>query len=133
MNAVKIEVEEGLDVTGAPYEFTWDLFPLVDAEQTLHLNTNGLPVVGSQISNGMIVVGRIGNSHSFDPSAQPTSLEIHTISTRELREKYGHMWENGSLYAHSNTTGTVVDAHFENVGECLRAVVWIVRDEKVAR
>lgn len=69
---MRIEVRQSADGTGQLEEFTWDLFPLVDASETLHLDESGLPKVGSHIKPGMIIVGKISKTRSYDPERQPT-------------------------------------------------------------
>ena len=76
---MRIEVRQSADGTGQLEEFTWDLFPLVDASETLHLDRSGLPKVGSLIKPGMIVVGKIAKTRSYDPERQPTALEVQGL------------------------------------------------------
>jgi DNA-directed RNA polymerase beta subunit len=120
-----IEVQQGLDETGEPEEFSWDLFPLVDASQTLHLGETGLPKVGTRIRPGMIIVGKIGKSRFYDPDAQPTALEIHGLDLEDIRNKYGKMWNNTSFYASQEHSGIVRDAFIECRNGSLVAVVEI--------
>lgn len=119
----RVEVVAGIDELGEVQEFTWDLFPTVDAQLTTHLNTNGLPKVGTRIVPGMIVVGKIGKTRNYDASKQPTALEIHGLSIEELRSRYGNMWRDSSLYADVQTTGVVREAYLEDDGSQRRAVV----------
>jgi DNA-directed RNA polymerase beta subunit len=124
----KLEVVAGRDELGEAEEFTWDLFPLVDPRQTTHLNTDGLPKVGTHIVPGMIVVGKIGKTRNYDAAQQPTALEIHGLSLDELRSRYGSMWKDSSLYADSQTTGIVTEAHLEDCGGAKRAIVVLEGD-----
>jgi DNA-directed RNA polymerase beta subunit len=119
----RVEVVAGTDGAGEIEEFTWDLFPVVDPKKTTHLNTNGLPKPGTRIVPGMILVGKIGKTRAFDPSRQPTSLEIQGLPFDELRSRYGSMWEDSSLYASSETSGVVKEAYLENDQGNQRAVV----------
>ena len=109
-----LEVFGELDELGHPEEFTWDLFPVVESNKTQHLDDNGLPRKGTRIDPGMIVVGKIGKSREFDPSCQPSALEIQGLSRSELSKKYGAMWKDGSLYADPSMTGIVKEAHMED-------------------
>jgi DNA-directed RNA polymerase beta subunit len=118
-----IEVGRERDSTGDLEEFTWDLFPVVPAELTVHLNSDGLPKVGTQIRPGMIVVGKIGKSPTFDRDCQPTPGEANWSSFEEMRDKYAHQWYNASFYATSETVGTVTEAYLSGDGETQRAVV----------
>lgn len=118
-----IEVGRERDSTGDLEEFTWDLFPVVPAEFTRHLDSDGLPKVGTEIKPGMIVVGKIGKSSTFNRECQPTPGEANWLSFEELRDKYGHQWCNSSYYATSETVGTVTEAYLSGDGETQRAVV----------
>jgi DNA-directed RNA polymerase beta subunit len=119
----RVEVVAGTDELGEMEEFTWDLLPIINSKETTHLDTNGLPKVGTRIIPGMIVVGKIGKRREYDPSQQPTSLEIHGLSFDELRSRYGDMWKDSSLYADSQTRGVVKEAYLEDVRGKQRAVV----------
>lgn len=127
----KLEVVAGTDELGEPEEFTWDLFPVVDPKKTLHLDTNGLPKVGTRIVPGMIVVGKIGKTRDtpserffsgFAPPG-PTTLEMYGLPFEELHARYGHMWKDSSLYADCQTTGIVKEAYLEDCCGKKRAVV----------
>lgn len=118
-----VEVVAGTDAFGEMEEFTWDLFPVVDPQKTTHLNTDGLPKVGSHVVPGMILIGKIGKTQHYDPARQPTSLEIQGLSFDELRSRYGNMWRDSSLYADARTSGIVKKAYIENHQGKQRAVV----------
>jgi DNA-directed RNA polymerase beta subunit len=118
-----ITVVAGRDELGEPEEFTFDLFPLVNPSATLHLDTNGLPKVGTCITPGMIIVGKIGKSRYFDRSRQPNALETHGLSFEELQSRFGRMWTDGSLYADRDTAGIVEQARIEAVNGQRVAVV----------
>ena len=125
---MRIEVRQSADETGELEEFTWDLFPLVDASETLHLDRSGLPKVGSQIKPGMILVGKIAKTRFYDPDRQPNCLEIHGLEFQTLRSTYGHMWQNTSLYADEARSGVVKDAFLECQNGSTVAVVQIEKD-----
>jgi DNA-directed RNA polymerase beta subunit len=125
---MRIEVQQGADEIGELEEFTWDLFPLVDASETTHLDESGLPKVGSRIGPGMIIVGKIAKTRSYDPERQPTALEIHGLDFPTLRDRYGHMWQDRSLYADETRSGVVRDAYFESQNGSTVAVVQIEKD-----
>lgn len=120
---MQIEVGRNRDATGELEEFTWDLFPVVPAELTLHLDSDGLPKVGTEIRPGMILVGKIGKNSTYNPDWQPTPSEANWMSFEELRDKYGHQWRNTSFYASSEMVGTVTAAYLSGDGESQRAVV----------
>jgi DNA-directed RNA polymerase beta subunit len=121
----KITVVAGKDELGEPEVFTWDLFPIVDPKVTLHLDTNGLPKVGTRIKPGMILVGKIGKSQNFEKSRQPNALEIHGLTFEELRSRFGGMWKDGSLYATSETAGIVERASIESENGQQVAVIYV--------
>jgi DNA-directed RNA polymerase beta subunit len=125
---MRIEVRQGTDETGALEEFSWDLFPLVNASETLHLESSGLPKVGTRIEPGMIIVGKIGRSRFYDPERQPAALEIHGLDFETLRSRYGPMWKDTSLYADEATAGVVSDAGFESQDGSTVAVVQIEKE-----
>lgn len=127
MNRVKIQATQTPGETGELEEFTWDLFPVVPGNFTLHLDSNGLPKKGTKIVSGMIVIGKIAKTLAFDPRLRPTALEIQGEKFEALQEKYGHMWKNTSVYANKETEGIVGDAYFEKDGGVLKAVVEIER------
>jgi DNA-directed RNA polymerase subunit beta len=103
-------VPQQIDETGIPEEFSRDLFPLVELAETSHLDTSGLPKIGTRILPGMIIVGRIARTKEFDPSTKISSLEIHGSTFEEVRRKYGAMWVDRSLYADAATSDIVNDA-----------------------
>jgi DNA-directed RNA polymerase beta subunit len=121
----RIEVVAETDELGEAEEITADLFPLVDPTTTLHLHANGLPKIGTRIVPGMILVGKIGKSRDYDPSRQPTALEIHGLSFPELRSRFGGMWRDSSLYADIGTTGIVMQTSIGMVHGRRVAVVLI--------
>src|SRR5947209_11633232 len=118
----RVVVEQGTDELGGPEEFTWNLYLQVETNETKHLEENGLPKKGTQITPGMILVGKCGRARSYEKS-KPERVEIHYLSYDELRRKYGHMWVNTSLYATDATAGTVRDAYIEEFDGRPRAVV----------
>jgi DNA-directed RNA polymerase beta subunit len=121
----KIIVSQNLDELGDPEEFTSDLFPNIDSDETEHLDENGLPKVGTMIIEGTIIVGKHGQSIHFDRSKLPSSLELHTWTRNELNQKYGHLWKVTPLYADSSQTGLVTAAYIEEKDGKVQAVVEI--------
>jgi DNA-directed RNA polymerase beta subunit len=120
----RITAVAGKDELGDPEVFTWDLLPVVDPKATTHLDDNGLPKVGTRITPGMILVGKIGKTLGFDRSRQPTAVELHGLPFNELRSRFGNMWKDGSLYANADTVGIVEQASIENVdGEQVAVVL----------
>lgn len=113
MGEVVITVQCALDETGRLEEMTWDLFPLLDSADTTHLDTHGLPVPGTVLRPGMILVGKIGRSGAYAAGSEPCCMEVHGTSRSELRIRYGHMWRNGSVYVNDDTAGVVVKAECE--------------------
>ncbi len=119
----RIVVTQGLDEKGEPEEFTGHLFPNIDSVATLHLDQNGLPNVGTEIKEGMILVGKTGQSASYDRAKMPTSLELHGLSREELNRQYGYLWKTTPYYADHECVGIVTAAYLEEVDGKLQAVV----------
>jgi hypothetical protein len=84
---MRIVVEAQLDEQGDLEEFSWDLFPLISARQTLHLRRDGLPHVGTVLVPGMIIVGKIGKSKNCEPHRRPTALETEGLDEAAIRER----------------------------------------------
>jgi DNA-directed RNA polymerase beta subunit len=124
----RIEVVANIDELGESEEFSWDVFPIVDPKATLHLEGDGLPKIGTRIAPGMIIVGKIGKTRTYDDSRRPTALDIHALSFDELRSRFGDMWNDTSLYASSETTGIVTHASIENIRGKQTAVVILEQD-----
>ncbi len=110
MRIKRIEVAAGLDALGSPEELTWDLFPLVPAEDTIHLDENGLPKIGTLIKPGMIIVGKSGKSSAYDETMLPTSLEVQGLAFQVLKSKFSFLWIDSSLRATDSESGRVVSA-----------------------
>ena len=87
MKMNRVEVTQEVDEYGLPVEFTWDLFPLVAASETQHLDENGLPKKGMLVQPGMILVGKMGRTKKFDPSVKPSPLAL--IRDHRARLRYG--------------------------------------------
>ena len=122
---MKVVVEQEYDETGELEELTWDLIPVVSATKTTHLDSSGLPKVGTVLEPGMPIVGKIGKTKAYDAASEPDCLELHGLRFEELQEKYGHMWRDSSLYATEAMTGVVTEAYWEPGRHGLRAVVVI--------
>jgi DNA-directed RNA polymerase beta subunit len=114
MKSICLEIASALDEQGNLEEFTWDLFPVVPVERTLHLQSNGLPKIGVYIPAGGILVGKIGKTKSYYADKLPSSLEMHGLEFDALKAKFGTMWYDASVYASSDNAGVVVDAFFES-------------------
>ena len=123
MSAIRIEVAPTLDGQGEWEEFTWDLFPLVPAEATMHLQRDGLPKIGVFVPAGGILIGKIGKSKFFRADKMPTALELQGLEFSELKTKFGSMWYDASCYATAETAGTVAQACFETRNDHPVAVV----------
>jgi DNA-directed RNA polymerase beta subunit len=121
----QIIVPQGVDCQGEPEEFTVDLYPLVDSRLLLHINEDGLPIPGTHVKKGMIIVAKTGRGPSFDSKHMPNSLELHGLPREELADRYKNYWTNTSCYATSEMEGTVEKAYFQTVDGKLCAVVEI--------
>lgn len=91
-------------------QLTFDLFAIVPSDHTLHLDSNGLPTVGTLIAEGMIVIGKIGRTESYDPHNLPSCLQMNKLSFEQLRQMCGHMFYDGSTYASREMVGRVTKA-----------------------
>lgn len=131
MSTNRVEVNQEVDEYGLPVEFTWDLFPVVAAGETLHLDENGLPNKGTLIQPGMILVGKIGRTMTFDPFVKPSALEVHGLSFEELSAKYGHMWRNYSVIATSQHSGVVESAFLKETASGAKAIIELLQEEQV--
>jgi len=120
-----IESLQEYDEFGDLEELTWDLFPMVGSDKTLHLDEHGLPKIGTVIYEGMIVVGKIAKSKLYNKHDLPNSLDIHGLSQEELCSKFSHLWINKSLYADSNMIGVVTGTKFEMIEGHERVTVTI--------
>lgn len=125
-----VEVNQELDEYGLPVELTWDLFPLIAASETQHLDENGLPKKGTLIQPGMILVGKIGRTKRFDPAIKPSALEIHGLSFEELQAKYGHLWKNYSVIATSENSGVVEKAFLKKTANGAKAIIELSQEEQ---
>lgn len=112
-----------LDETAEPVAMTWDLFPLIDASETRHLDENGLPKPGTSLREGMIVAGRIGKTKQFNPARQLSALEVHGLPFDALRAKYGAMWRDYSIHATPEMTGIVRQVTLEETRDGLTAAI----------
>ena len=130
MSTNRVEINQELDEYGLPVEFTWDLFPLVAASETQHLDENGLPKKGTLIQPGMILVGKIGRTKRFDPTLKPSALEIHGLSFEELRAKYGHLWKNYSVTATTENSGLVERAFLKKTANGAAAIIDFLQEEQ---
>lgn len=125
---MRIEVQQNCDETGAAEELTWDLFPLGNPSEVAHLDESGLPKIGTLIRPGMVLVGKIAKSQSYDPARQPTALEIHALDRQSTCSKYGHMWRDTSVRATEAQSGLVTAAFLEQRDGMTVAVVDIERE-----
>lgn len=123
------EVVANLDEIGDEEEFSWDLVPLVNSSETIHLDPNGLPKLGTIMTPGMIMIGKIGKSKAYPSSRKPTALEIAALSFQDLRSQFGHLWIDSSLRVPSGLRGKVVECRID-VAETgrLKAIVEIEVD-----
>jgi DNA-directed RNA polymerase beta subunit len=122
---MEIRVSQGLDPTGRPYEFTWDLYPVLPSSDLAHLDDNGLPRIGTCIKEGMVVVGKNGTTALFDPKKTPSANDYAYYSREELLAIFGDMWHDGSYYAKPGDAGKVVSAALKEENGSLVAVIQI--------
>ena len=123
MSVVTIEATCERDALGELEVFTFDLFAVVPPEKTRHLEENGLPRIGTKLSPGDIVIGRLAKSRTHDTSVRIDDRDLYVLSFEELNKKYGHMWVNRSVYAAANQVGTVKSARLVEENGVTRAIV----------
>ena len=104
------EIVAEQDELGGIEEFSWDLSPVVNPEDTSHLDENGLPKIGTVVSPGMVLVGKIGKSKAHATDRKPTNLEIHGLEFDEFKDQFGHLWVDGSAYVPDGVFGEVESA-----------------------
>lgn len=109
-NIVILESLVEIDETGEEEVLTNDLFPLVDLTFTSHLDEQGLPKIGTFLKPGMIAIGKIAYSRAALYERKPTDLEIHALDRETIKSKFGHLWENRSVYVPEDVTGIVEKA-----------------------
>ncbi len=122
----RVVVVAGIDEKGEPEEFTGDLFPNIDSRATGHLDSNGLPKIGTAINEGMILVGKHGQSASYERAKLPTSQDLHGLSRTELNQKYGHLWRPTPVYAGRDSVGIVTAAYLEEANGKQQAIVELI-------
>ena len=110
-------VSQELDEIGEPEEFSWDLWPLVDPNKTLHLNENGLPKIGTKLTPGMILVGKIGKTKSYQTDRKPTTLEINALTFEEIHRQFGHLWADRSTYVPEGIFGVVLQSELSVIAD----------------
>lgn len=104
------EITVNSDELGELEELSWDLTPVVASNITSHLDENGLPRLGTVLTPGMILVGKIGKTNAYASERKPTDLEIHGLDFSELKERFGHLWMDASEYVPEGVYGEVVSA-----------------------
>ncbi|RBP45086.1 hypothetical protein DES53_10382 [Roseimicrobium gellanilyticum] len=122
---MEIEVTLGLDERGEPEEFTSDLFPLFPFTHYSHLGSQGLPTVGTVITPGMVLVGKIGTSAAYGKERMWTKLEYYALSFEELHAQFAHLFVDRSVYADESTSGVVKAASMQETasGQLVARVV----------
>ena len=131
MPIIRVDVKQGVGEKGQPSLFTWDLVCLVTSEHTKHLDANGLPKVGTLVKEGMLLIGRRGNSKEFDESKEPSCLELNGLSQEALIRKYSHLYQNLSVYAEHKHCGVVLEARLlTNPDGSQKAVVVIEKQKR---
>jgi hypothetical protein len=110
-----VRVRPVRDETGSLEELTCQLFPVVEEQRTLHLDPRGLPLPGTLLRRGMILVGKLGKTRTFDPLRRATCLDFGAgAPLATLRARYGDMWRDGCVYATQEVTGVVRSARVED-------------------
>ena len=123
----RIEVAIGVDEVGDTEELTWDLIPIVDAEQTKHLDEIGLPKPGTMLRPGMIMVGKIGKTKAYIAGRKPTDLELHSLGFGELQRQFAYLWNDCSERVPAAFYGVVVESRLETRDDGTNIAVVLVR------
>ncbi len=66
---ITIKVKQFPDEFGDTEEFTSDVSVLVGEDSVAHLDSDGLPKVGTPLKIGMIVVGKLGRKRGLNEAA----------------------------------------------------------------
>jgi DNA-directed RNA polymerase beta subunit len=107
MTKVTVTCPQHRDETGDFEEFTRDLADVVDTDYS-HLDANGLPMIGTFLAPGMLIVGKIGLRKAAIASEPLTELERSCLSDTDRAEYWRSRIYDGSLYASSQNFGRVV-------------------------
>jgi DNA-directed RNA polymerase beta subunit len=130
---ITIRVAQGVDEQGLPEEFTSDIDLVAWPEGTDHLDENGLPIVGTVLKQGMIMVGKWGRSADYDRALIPRSVDYQYHTAAELKAKFGYLFVNSARYVKRGEEGCVASACFEGSEPQLVAVVQIEGEPDVPR
>ncbi|MBL6766013.1 MAG: hypothetical protein ISQ14_13750 [Verrucomicrobiae bacterium] len=118
-------ISQELDELGGPEEFTSDLTDLVDADELEHLQDDGLPIQGTIVSAGMLLVGKLARTKDYDRSKLPRSVDYAFHGEEAMREIVQSMLKNTSHYATAGETGKVIESYFDGDEPNIKAVVVI--------
>ena len=115
------------DDTGKQETLTNDLFPLVDLSLTSHLDERGLPKVGTHLKPGMIAIGKIANRRAALYERKPTDLEIHAYDRETIKAKFGHLWEDRSVYVPEGISGVVENTEIQQLPSGGQKAIVVIR------
>lgn len=124
---ITIKVKQFPDEFGDTEEFTSDVSVLVGDDAAVHLDSDGLPKVGTALRIGMIAVGKLGRKRGFSREKMPRSVDLRFFSPEEIQRRYRELVYNASRYILANEQGTVVEAFFDGVEPSRIAIVRIVQ------
>ena len=128
MSSLVLNVKQELDEQGNLEEFTHDVGDITDETFLEHLDKNGLSRVGTHVSEGMLLAGKIGVTKSYSKGKLPGAFEAGTLSREEYIQRWRELIYDSSLYVPKGVSGVVKDAHFEEEEGKLVAVVEIELD-----
>ncbi len=114
---------QGTDELGNPEEFTSDGYLVLEHSKLAHLQSNGLPAVGTMIVPGMVLIAKFGATTAYGREKLPNDLESLTTEEEKLIQKYAGMFYDASVYAPECTRGRVSKAYFtEEKGKSVAVV-----------
>jgi DNA-directed RNA polymerase beta subunit len=128
MSFLVLKVKQALDELGNLEEFTQDVGDVTNSASFEHLDEDGLPRVGTHVSEGMLLIGKVGATKSYSKDKRPGAFEAYTLPEEELKERWRELIYDGSFYVPEGVSGVVKDAHLEEEEGRLVAVVEIKLD-----
>ncbi len=84
-----------VDATGHMEEFTNDLSYIAKTEEYSYLLDNGLPKIGTKISPGMLLIGKIGQK-SIEARDSLNEVQRYAATESKLNDYYNNWLYDGS-------------------------------------
>ncbi|REK07885.1 MAG: hypothetical protein DWQ37_21000 [Planctomycetota bacterium] len=128
MNTLVLKLKQELDEQGNLEEFTNDVNEITDSDTLEHLDADGLPATGTHVSEGMLLVAKIGATKAYSKARLPNVLERATLAEQEVVRRIRALIYDRSLYVPQGVAGVVKSAYFEQEGDRRVAVVHLELD-----